>query len=134
MNPENVFADTSYRIALMRRDDPARAHALRESQISRNIVTTEFILIELGNACHRAADHADFLALVAGLRMIGRVKVIPLASDLLERGMQLMRERPDKDWSLTDCISFVVMQEEGLTAALTTDRHFEQAGFTALLR
>lgn len=48
--------------------------------------------------------------------------------------MQLYTQRPDKDWSLTDCISFVVMKQHGLTEALTADRHFEQAGFKALLR
>jgi hypothetical protein len=50
-----------------------------------------------------------------------------------DAGMELYADRPDKDWSLTDCISFVVMQERGITDALTGDRHFEQAGFRALL-
>ena len=54
-------------------------------------------------------------------------------SELFERGLALYNARPDKEWSLTDCISFVVMADEGLTDALTGDRHFEQAGFTALL-
>ena len=48
--------------------------------------------------------------------------------------MQMMAARKDKDWSLTDCISFVVMHERGLPDALTTDKHFEQAGFRALLK
>ena len=50
------------------------------------------------------------------------------------RGVALYAERPDKDWSLTDCISFVVMRKMDITEALTGDRHFEQAGFTALLK
>ena len=50
------------------------------------------------------------------------------------RGVALYAERPDKDWSLTDCISFVVMRTMDITEALTGDRHFEQAGFTALLK
>jgi predicted nucleic acid-binding protein len=49
-------------------------------------------------------------------------------------GVDLYRRRPDKAWSLTDCISFVVMQREGITEALTGDQHFEQAGFVALLK
>jgi predicted nucleic acid-binding protein len=53
---------------------------------------------------------------------------------LLDRGIELFSHRADKAWSLTDCTSFAVMQEEELTDALTTDHHFEQAGFTALLR
>lgn len=59
---------------------------------------------------------------------------MPLSSILLERGLDLMRGRPDKDWSLTDCISFVVMSDAGLKEALTGDCHFEQAAFTALLK
>jgi len=53
---------------------------------------------------------------------------------LFERGVGLFRQRPDKEWSLTDCISFVVMRDASLTEALTGDHHFEQAGFSALLR
>jgi predicted nucleic acid-binding protein len=87
----------------------------------------------LGNACARAEDHADFLALLGGIRASPRTRVIPLDSLLLQRGLDLFAGRPDKNWSLTDCISFVVMQDEGLTEALTADGHFEQAGFKALL-
>jgi len=129
-----VFADTSFYLALLRGDDPVHPRALAESRAGHSIVTTEFILLELGNACARATDHADFLALVAGLRASPRATIVPLGSQLLERGMQLMGERQDKDWSLTDCISFVVMKEHGIQDVLTTDKHFEQAGFVALLK
>jgi len=57
-----------------------------------------------------------------------------LTPKLLDRGIQLFRARRDKDWPLTDCISFAVMQDEGIKNALTGDKHFEQAGFIALLR
>jgi hypothetical protein len=107
---------------------------LAESKVSRRIVTTEFILLELGNACARAEDHADFLALVEGMRASPRMTIVPLSSALLNRGLELMANRPDKDWSLTDCVSFVVMGDEGLQGALTADGHFEQAGFRALLK
>jgi predicted nucleic acid-binding protein len=60
--------------------------------------------------------------------------MVPASQELLDRGVTLYRQRPDKDWSLTDCISFVVMRERGITEALTADHHFEQAGFVALLR
>lgn len=58
---------------------------------------------------------------------------MPASRALLEEGISLYAARPDKDWSVTDCISFVVMRDEGMTHALTGDRHFEQAGFKALL-
>lgn len=59
--------------------------------------------------------------------------IVPFSAELFDRGIAPYSERRDKDWSLTDCISFVVMQEHGLTDALTSDRHFEQAGFRRLL-
>jgi hypothetical protein len=129
-----VFADTFFYLALLRADDPAHAQALTSVTLNQPIVTTEFILLELGNACARAEDHADFLAHVAGMRASPRIRIIPLDSCLLNRGLERMATRPDKDWSLTDCISFVVMEDEGIKEALTADRHFEQAGFTVLLK
>lgn len=129
-----VLADTFFHLALLDENEPAHERALAESKISRHIVTTEFILLELGNACARAEDHADFLALVAGMRGSPRVKIIPLGPELFNRGLERMRERSDKDWSLTDCISFVAMKDEGLREALTGDQHFEQAGFLGVVK
>jgi len=129
-----VFADTSFYLALLDECDPSHLRARTESQIQREIVTTEFIVLELGNSCAQADDHADFLALVAGIRASPRTTVVPLDSGLLQRGLDLLAERPDKDWSLTDCVSFVVMEEHGLREALTKDHHFEQAGFTIHLK
>lgn len=128
-----VFADTFFYQALLDARDPAHADALAQSKAKQTIVTTEFILLELGNACARAEDHADFLALLAGIRASPRTRIILLDSRLLQRGLDLFADRPDKNWSLTDCVSFVVMQDEGLTEALTGDNHFGQAGFKALL-
>jgi hypothetical protein len=129
-----VFADTSFFLALLRADDPAHEQALASVLLDQPIVTTEFVPLELGNACARAADHADFLSLVAGMRASPRIRIIPLHSRLLNGGLERMAVRTDKDWSRTDCISFVVMEDEGITEALTADRHFEQAGFSALLK
>ena len=60
--------------------------------------------------------------------------IVPTTDQLWQEGFDLYQRRLDKEWSLTDCISFVVMQREGITDALTGDKHFEQAGFTALLK
>jgi hypothetical protein len=129
-----VFADTSFFLAVLRQDDELHARAIDEWKVDRRVVTTEFIVLELGNACARAVDHADFLSLVAGVRSNPRIRVISLDSRLLNRGLDRMADRRDKDWSLTDCISFIVMEDEGIHDALTGDRDFEQAGFTALLK
>lgn len=68
------------------------------------------------------------------LRSEPLITIAPLDMETFDAGVELYRARPDKDWSLTDCISFVVMRERGITEALTGDRHFEQAGFKALLK
>ena len=73
---------------------------------------------------------ADFLARVES---DPEVRIATDSDGLYPRGLALYAARPDKEWSLTDCISFVVMADEGLSEALTGDHHFKQAGFTALL-
>jgi predicted nucleic acid-binding protein len=128
-----VFADTFFFLALLNGGDPMHELALAKLRSQPSILTTEFILLEMGNACARADDHADFLTLVEGMRDSARVTIVPLDSNLFDRGLRLMASRPDKNWSLTDCISFVVMKERSLSDALTADRHFEQAGFRALM-
>lgn len=129
-----AFADTFFFLALLNQEDLSHDRAKAESRIPRNVITTEFIILELGNACAKGEDHADFLRLVDGLRGSPRVKIVPADSQLLNRGLELMRQRPDKNWSLTDCTSFIVMGDTGLRQALTGDQHFEQAGFQALLK
>ncbi len=62
------------------------------------------------------------------------IRVVPASRLLLEEAIALYASRPDKDWPLTDCVSFVVMRDEGIIQALTGDQHFEQAGFTGLLK
>ena len=62
------------------------------------------------------------------------MEIVPATSRDFQRGLELFAARQDKRWSLTDCISFVVMQDCGLTEMLTADRHFEQAGFSILLK
>ncbi|MBI4581577.1 MAG: type II toxin-antitoxin system VapC family toxin [Planctomycetes bacterium] len=62
------------------------------------------------------------------------VEIVPFSEELFRAGIELYRDRPDKSWSLTDCLSFVVMQRQVLVEALTRDHHFEQAGFTVLLK
>jgi hypothetical protein len=92
------------------------------------------VLLEVGDALCAPHDHDDFLALYQTLQADRRVKIIRLTQALFERGLQRFRDRPDKDWPLTDCISFVVMEDEDIREALTGDHHFEQAGFRALLK
>jgi hypothetical protein len=97
------------------------------------LVTTDWVLTEVADALSDPKNRAECVALIDDLRRSPSIEIEPASRKLFDIGWDLYRRRPDKDWSLTDCISFVVMQERGITDALTGDRHFEQAGFRALL-
>jgi predicted nucleic acid-binding protein len=61
-------------------------------------------------------------------------EVVPASRESLDNALEMYHEHADKEWTLTDCVSFIVMRERELTEALTQDHHFEQAGFVALLK
>jgi predicted nucleic acid-binding protein len=92
------------------------------------------VLVELGSALSRGSDRLVYLELLERLQSDRSTTIIPASASLFRQGIALFGKRRDKDWSLVDCISFVVMKERGLKEALTTDRHFAQAGFRALLK
>ena len=97
-------------------------------------MTTGWVLTELADGLAPTADRHLYQPILGDLQQDPSADIVPASQDLLERGQALYFARPDKQWSLTDCISFVVMEEHGITEALTADHHFEQAGFTALLK
>jgi predicted nucleic acid-binding protein len=130
----DVFADTVYWIALVVKQDQYHQRARAWTpHITGSITTTNAVLLEVANALARPAWRASAVALIEHLRQRADIHIIPLEAALWERGWDLYCHRPDKGWSLTDCISFLVMQDAGLTDALTTDEHFRQAGFRAVL-
>lgn len=130
-----VFADTSFYVALLNRRDEFRESALTFiERYSGEVVATEFVLLELGNFLSRSAHRSRFRPFVERLRALSGTKVLPLSTKLLNRALDLYADRGDKQWSLTDCTSFIVMREQGISEALTADHHFEQAGFTILLK
>ena len=132
---KTVFADSFYFFALVNDRDSAlqRALAFLQSYNGR-LLTTVWVLTELGDGLASPANPNSFLATLNHLKTEPNVTMVGCSNQLLEAGIDLYRESPDKSWSLTDCISFVVMQREGITEALTGDKHFEQAGFVALLK
>ena len=130
-----VFADTSFFLASLNPDDALHAKAIAVSRkITATRVTHGFVLLEVGNAISRAALRSRFVEFYTWLLEHPRVRIVPSSEKLFHRGYELYAARKDKDWSLTDCISFVVMRDEDLQTALTHDQHFEQAGYQALLR
>jgi uncharacterized protein len=130
-----IFADTSFYAACLSPRDSyhSQAVALAESNKS-TIVTTEFVFVELANLYSKLLRRAAAIRLIHQVRNDSDTLIVPVSSELLQRGFDLYSRRPDKEWSLTDCISFVVMEEHGVTEALTSDADFEQAGFQRLLR
>ena len=130
-----VFADTFYLLALVSPKDRAHQKALDFSAAYDGpIVTSTWILMEVGDALCRAPDRATFLKLLDNLANDANATVVPATQEAFEKAKVLFAARPDKDWSMTDCTSFVLMQERGVTDAITGDKHFVQAGFRALLR
>ena len=99
------------------------------------ILTTELVLVELGDALLTPPDRAKYHAAFSSvMNANANSKSFLCSSDWFQKGVAFHKYRPDKEWSLTDCLSFVVMQERGISRALAYDHHFEQAGFEALLR
>jgi predicted nucleic acid-binding protein len=132
---KRVFVDTSYLLALSLADDADHERAVAWNRaIGGPLVTTEYVLVEYADGLAKAQLRAKAHRTLAALQANPLVTVVPASTQLLERGLRLYIERLDKDWELTDCISFQVMTEYGITDALTSDRHYQQAGFRALLR
>jgi len=130
-----VFADAFYFFALLNPADAAHEDALAFSAESAGpILTTDWILTELADGLADPQNRQLCVEFISELRSRPDVTIIEAQRELFDAGLQLYSERPDKGWSLTDCISFVVMQQKGITEALTGDRHFEQAGFVRLLK
>jgi predicted nucleic acid-binding protein len=130
-----VFADTFYYLALVNPADVRHPQALAyTATFQGRMVTTAWIVTELADALSDPSTRPAFLQVLTQLRADPDVTIVPPDTGPFEDGLRLFAARPDKEWSLTDCISFVVMQREGIIEALTGDRHFEQAGFVALLK
>jgi predicted nucleic acid-binding protein len=130
-----IFLDTGYLLALFDPADELRTRAMSWSLTLRvSCLLTEYVLWECVNALSQPADRSTAHMLVDYLSSEPGYEIVPASPGLFAAGLRLHRERSDKAWSLTDCISFHVMRERGVQRALAYDGHFEQAGFVALLR
>lgn len=131
---QGAFADTAFWIALLIRQDEHHSRAQACARlVSGQITTTTAVLLETGNALSKPSWRPYMIALMERIQHRDDIIVIEVHRDIFERGWNLYRQRPDKGWSLTDCISFEVMKDLGLRHALTSDEHFRQAGFIPLL-
>ena len=129
-----VYADTYYFLALAVESDAAHETALRFLQSnSTEVVTSDWILVEVADALSRPRHRRLTQRLLEALRSDPRVTIVNANRHHLDAAIDLYVERDDKDWSLTDCLSFIIMREFGISDAITGDRHFAQAGFNILL-
>jgi predicted nucleic acid-binding protein len=132
-----VFLDTAYVNALINTRDQWHTVATqwerRLAAEKRRLITTEFVLIEIADGLATVRFRAAAARIIGVLRASSVVELIPASSALFAEALELYENRADKDWGLTDCTSFVVMRDHGLSEALTADEHFRQAGFRPLL-
>ena len=134
----DVFLDASYVIALAATSDELHAPAIelakRMQAEQRRLVTTHAVLCEIANSLAKERYRAAAVRLLRSLQKDPNIEVVRISDELFAEGFELYSQRTDKDWGLTDCISFVVMRQHGIAESLTADDHFRQAGFIALLR
>ena len=133
-----IFADAGFWIALMYPGDPlhGRARGIADDLGSTPIVTTQMVLAEALNFMAGLGESRRIFAteLVQRLQGNPNVEIIPQSDSQFSASLTRYASRQDQTWSLTDCASFIVMEERGISEALAHDRDFEQAGFVALLR
>jgi predicted nucleic acid-binding protein len=135
MNGERLLLDTAFVQALLNRRDEYHAQAkaiLPRVRAATEVWVTEAVLVEVGNALS-ALNRTATVQFIQQCYHTANMRVVSVDTPLLIRALQLYHARSDKTWGLTDCISFVVMQEQDLTDAVTADEHFLQAGYRALL-
>ena len=132
---KRIFADSHFFFAMLNPSDAAHGKAMAFARTHREpLATTAWVLTEVADGLASTPRRQVFRNILDDFDATKANLVVPANTETFEKGVELYYARPDKQWSLTDCISFVVMSEDGITEALTADRHFEQAGFVALLR
>ena len=130
-----IFLDTSYVIALVNKKDQYHERAAEMARVlgDQVLVTTDAVLFEVGNGLARNFK-AEAIAVIEEFLNSDEVRIISVDTQLFQRGFDIYKTYQDKAWGLVDCISFIIMRESGIADALTTDDHFEQAGFNVLLK
>jgi uncharacterized protein len=130
-----VFADSFYFLARLNPADQWHDLAIScRLPSDSQLVTTTWVFVEVSDALSGQKTRKIAGEFVRQVLAADSIEVVPADEESFVRGLALYLDRPDKEWSLTDCISFILMQDRGITDALTGDHHFEQAGFNVLLK
>ena len=133
-----LFLDASYyAITLASATDQYHERAVELAQRietgDRRLVTSRAVVLEIGNALSKLRYRAAAFALLDAIERDPNLEIVPLSEELYRRSLELYRQHQEKEWGLTDCVSFAVMRERSIIDALTADDHFRQAGFRILL-
>lgn len=133
--PRQILVDTVFVIALINERDQYHQQALDLAELvdALPLIVTDVVLIEIGNALARSHKR-EAVNVLEQFLTADEVEVVRLTPSLFEQAFSLYKTYQDKQWSLVDCVSFIVMRERGISEALTADQHFVQAGFQALLQ
>jgi predicted nucleic acid-binding protein len=130
-----MFLDTSGLLCFHHRAERQHAEAVQFFQSALLRLTHTYVLAEfVALAQARGLPRQPALAFVADLQDNTAVQMVYVSEALHRSALDLLRQRPDKQWSLCDAVSFLLMAQHGIQDALTTDHHFEQAGFVRLLK
>ncbi len=130
-----VFADAFYFVARLNRRDQHHQRVLKFSRDFRaRLLTSDWVLMEVADALAESESRSRVRDFILHLRQSPACEIVPASRELLDRALELYHQHVDKHWTLTDCVSFVIMRDRKATDALTGDKHFEQAGFVALLK
>ncbi len=130
-----VFVDTAYVIALVNEGDQYHRDAIELSTklLDSHKVTTVPVLLEIGNALAKNF-RKESIGIIERFRTSQNITLVQIGESDFIKGFEMYRSYDDKSWSLTDCISFVTMKRFNLNDVLTSDKHFEQAGFNMLMK
>jgi hypothetical protein len=131
---KRVFADTAYFVALVKERDQLHRQAMNlQKHPPGRLLTSEWVLTEAADSLAEPPTRGKFIRLLSQLQQRTDVEIVSVSHEYFQKGCELYASRKDKEWSLTDCISFVIMRENDIDTALTSDEDFEQAGFKRLL-
>jgi uncharacterized protein len=128
-----IFADAFYFMALLNESDDAH-DAAANLNLDAKLLTTVWILTEVADGMAASPLRRRCVNFLRELSSDREIRIVTADQSLWNESVDFYSRRPDKEWSLTDCISFVVMKKYKIKDALTGDHHFEQAGFNALLK
>lgn len=135
MSRDRLFLDTVFIQAILNRRDQYHERAqllLPRVRTASEVWTTEAVLVEVGNALS-GADRLSVVDFVRRCYQTVNMRIVTVDTALLNAALTLYASRLDKAWGLTDCLSFTVMEQQGLITAATADEHFLQAGYRALM-